>query len=237
MGGRYGVFHSSGPTETFKFGKAITRFRVADLTLKLVQSATAGILMPTKSLFWSLNKLQLTSYANVEQEVGAVRVQYESLYHSNSSIEEEFGAMTVEDTLDMIIDAFVRVTPMPVKSGDMVFLCNCDCFREYACEHSGVLRVLSMLWNPKLSFPDIERAEQLKVKETKKASTPFDAAAKQEKKEKDGEQRAKDNARVKWNPAIPECYAPLVDSSAGMTAQGGKINALAIRFECLYFAS
>jgi hypothetical protein len=81
--------------------------------------------MPTKSRFWSLNKLQLTSYANVEPEVGAVRVQYESWYHSNSCFDAEFGAMTVEDTLDMIIEAFTRVTPMPVKSGEMVFLCNC----------------------------------------------------------------------------------------------------------------
>jgi hypothetical protein len=86
-----------------------------------------------------------------------------------------------------------------------------------------------MLWNSKLSFPDIERAEQLKAKVTKKASTPFDAAAKRKKKEKDGEQQAKDKARVKWNPAIPEYYAPLADSSAGMTAQGARSDVLAVR--------
>jgi hypothetical protein len=42
-----------------------------------------------------------------------------------------------------------------------------------------------MLWNPKLNFPDVETAEQLKTKEAKKASTPFDAVAKRKKKEKE----------------------------------------------------
>jgi hypothetical protein len=39
-----------------------------------------------------------------------------------------------------------------------------------------------MLWNPKLNFPDVERAAQLKAKEVKKASTPFDAVNKRKKK-------------------------------------------------------
>jgi hypothetical protein len=41
-----------------------------------------------------------------------------------------------------------------------------------------------MLWNPDMKLPDVERAEQLKARETKKASNPFAAVAKRNKKEK-----------------------------------------------------
>jgi hypothetical protein len=84
-----------------------------------------------------------------------------------------------EDKLE-IMENFVCVTPMPVRSGELVFLCNCkDGYRNYACDPSIVL---SMLWNRKLNFPDVERAAQLKAKEVKKASTPFDAVNKRKKK-------------------------------------------------------
>ncbi len=56
----------------------------------------------------------------------------------------DYGDMTVEDKLD-IMESFICVLSMPVKSGEMVFLCNCsDAYSNYACEHGGVL---SMLWN------------------------------------------------------------------------------------------
>ncbi len=89
----------------------------------------------------------------------------------------------MEDKLE-IIKSFVCVTLMPIKSRcEMVFLCNCgDAYRNYACEHSGVV---SMLWNPDMKLPDVERDEQLKAKETNKALNPFAAVAKREKKGED----------------------------------------------------
>jgi hypothetical protein len=55
----------------------------------------------------------------------------------------------------------------------MVFLCNCSvAYQNYACEYSGVL---SMLCNPDMKLPDVEGAEQLKARETKKASNPIAA--------------------------------------------------------------
>ncbi len=69
----------------------------------------------------------------VEVEVEAARVQYECLYNCNSSFDADYGAMKVEDKLDM--EAFVRVTvtPMPIKRGQMVFLRKCpDCHSKYA---------------------------------------------------------------------------------------------------------
>jgi hypothetical protein len=63
--------------------------------------------------------------------------------------------MSVEEKLE-IMESFVRVTHMPIKSSEMVFLCNCgDACRNYGCVHSGVV---SMLWNPDMTFPDVERA-------------------------------------------------------------------------------
>ena len=55
---------------------------------------------------------------------------------------------------------------MPIKKGELVFLWNCaDGYLSYVCEHSVVA---SMLWNPKLNRPDVERAEQLKAKERRR---------------------------------------------------------------------
>ena len=71
----------------------------------------------------------------------------------------------MEDNLE-IMESFVCVTPMPINSGEMVFLCNCgDAYKNYACVHSGVM---SMLWNLDMIFPDAERAHHLKAKQTRK---------------------------------------------------------------------
>ncbi len=61
--------------------------------------------------------------------------------------------MTVEDKLD-IMDGFTLVTPMLIKSGAILFRCNCpDSNRKYAYEQS---REISMLWILKLYFPEVE---------------------------------------------------------------------------------
>jgi hypothetical protein len=74
---------------------------------------------------------------------------YESLYRRNGHFDADYGDMTVEDKLD-IVESFVRVTPMPIRSCDMVFLSNCDdAYRNYGCEHLGVL---TMLWNADMEF-------------------------------------------------------------------------------------
>jgi hypothetical protein len=70
---------------------------------------------------------------------------YDCLYHWDGNVNADYGDMSVEDKLE-IMDSFLCVTPMPIKRGEMVFLCNCcDAYHNYACEHSGVV---SMLWNP-----------------------------------------------------------------------------------------
>jgi hypothetical protein len=186
--------------------------------MKMARSATGGILMPTKSFYARLTNMGFESYEQVEKAVSEQRVQYECLYHRTDTFDAEYSDKTVEDKLE-IMESFVRVTPMPVKSGELIFLCNCkDGYRNYACDHSIVL---SMLWNSKLNFPDVERAAQLKAKAVKKASTPFDAVNKRKKKQYE-EQQEKDDGKVKWNPEIPKYSAPLAQSGAGMAAQSGK---------------
>ena len=64
---------------------------------------------------------------------------FECMYHREDQLDAEYGETTLEDKLD-ILENFVRVTPMPIKSGEMVFLCNCsEAYKSYACVHSGVL--------------------------------------------------------------------------------------------------
>ncbi len=118
------------------------------------------------------------------------RVMYEYFYHRDGNFDAYYGDMSVEEKLEIM--GFVRVTPMPIKSGEMVFPCNCGvAYQNYACEHSGVV---SMLWNPDMKLSDIELAQQPKAKKTKKASNPFDAVAKRNKKEKIDQPSAKDMA-------------------------------------------
>jgi hypothetical protein len=88
-------------------------------------------------------------------------------------------------------------------------------------ENSGLLEKIVVklckgyLWNQDLKFPDVERAERLKAKETKKASNPF-TAAKRKKKQIDEEYQSKDDDKVTLNHDIPEYVAPLAESCAGM---------------------
>ena len=173
-------FHSCAKTETF--GEAITRFRAAGLKMTLARSATVGVLIPTKHMMRDVENNHFSSFEEEETCVGDCRVLYECMYHREDQLDAEYGETSLEDKLD-IMESFVRVTPMPIKSGEMVFLCNCaEAYKNYACVHSGVL---SMLWNQNMKFPDTERAHHLKAKQTKKSLNPFEAVAKRNKLDKD----------------------------------------------------
>ncbi len=65
-----------------------------------------------------------------------------------------------------------------------------------------------MLWNPDIKLPDVERAELLKAKETKKVSNTFAAVAKRNKTEKIDQPSAKDDSKVIWKSVIPEYSVP-----------------------------
>jgi hypothetical protein len=146
---------------------------------------------------------------------------YECMYHSEGDLDADYGETSAEDKLDiMIMESFVRVTPMPIKSGEMVFLCNCgDAYKNYECVHSGVL---SMLWNQDMKFPDAERVHHLKAKQTKKALNPFEAVAKRHKLDKDKifASSAQADPKVIWQPVLPTYSPPVEDSCASMAAKG-----------------
>ncbi len=144
------------------------------------------------------------------------RVMYECMYHREDDFDAEFGETSVEDKLD-IVESFVRATPMPIKSCEMVFLCNCcEAYKNYACVHSGVL---SMLWNQNMIFPDAECAHHLKAKQTKKALNPFEAVAKRNKQDKISDSSAQDHPKVIWKPVLPTYSAPLEERGASMAAK------------------
>jgi hypothetical protein len=138
----------------------------------------------------------------------------EDLYHRNGHFDADCGDMTVEDKLDFM-ESFVRVTPMAIKRGEMVFLCNCgEAYSIYGCEHSGVL---SMLWNPDMEFPDVERSAKLKAKESKTPSNPFAAVPKRKMKKADL-LLAREQPRVMWNPVIQGYSSPVAESGTSMAA-------------------
>ncbi len=118
-------FHSCGKDESF--GEAIARFRAAGLRMNLARSATVGFLIPTGSMMRDVENLHFETFAEEEKCVEDCRVMYECMYHREGDLDAEYGETSMEDKLD-IMESFVRVTPMPIKSGEMVFLCSsCDC--------------------------------------------------------------------------------------------------------------
>ncbi len=145
---------------------------------------------------------------------------YECKYHREGELDSEYGELSVEDKLDIMpVESFVSlsVTPMSIKSGEMVFLCNCgEADKNYACVHSGVM---SMLWNLDMIFPNAERAPHLKAKQTKKVLNPFEAVAKRNKKDKISDSSAPDDPKVVWKPVLPTYSAPVEESSASMAAK------------------
>jgi len=208
-------FHSCGKTETF--GEAITRFRAQGLTMTLARSATVCILIPTKFMMRDVENNHFPSFEEDVKFVDDTRNMFQCMYHHPETLDAEYGETSLDEKFD-IMDSFVRVTPMPIKSGEMVFLCNCgDAYKYYGCVHSGVM---SMLWNQDMTFPDTVRAHPLKAKEPKKVLNPFEAVAKRKKDRKEKEEPAPAASRVIWNPVLPAYSPPVEDSGASMGAKG-----------------
>ena len=84
----------------------------------------------------------------------------------------EYPTMGVEDILD-VMESFDSIAPLPVKYGEIVFLCNCKgAYNSYVCLESAVL---SCMFNPELEIPDIARLKQLKDRQKKALANPFNA--------------------------------------------------------------
>ncbi len=92
--------------------------------MKLASSATVGILIPTKSMMRQLDLQKFPSFEVKVQCVEDCRVIYACMYHRDGNFDADYGDLSVEDKLE-IMESFVPVTPMPIKTGEIVFLCNC----------------------------------------------------------------------------------------------------------------
>jgi hypothetical protein len=96
----------------------------------------------------------------------------------------------------MILTYFgLRITPLPVKCGDLLFLSTTpECYRSYVSIETVVL---SMLFNKDLKVPDSKSATQIKNREKAKAANPFTLRAIVAK-----EKKAAEKIEPRWAPVI-----------------------------------
>ncbi len=95
--------------------------------------------MPTELIYKVVEKQKFETFEEVETCVDECQILYDCLYHRNGNFDADYGDLSVEDKLD-IMESFVRVMPIPLKSGESVFRCNCgDAYRNYGCEHSDAV--------------------------------------------------------------------------------------------------
>ncbi len=89
----------------------------------------------------------ITTTAEAAECVNLVMDDYEVLFKTPAEIVDKYPGNTQDDTFD-IMDAFTRITPLPSKVGNMVFLCTCvHYYQKYTCVEAIVL---SMIFNPNL---------------------------------------------------------------------------------------
>jgi hypothetical protein len=129
--------------------------------------------------------------------VDTVANDYEFLFNNPAELVDKYPDNTLEDTFDMM-DAFTRITPLPSKVGEMVFLCVCvDAYQKYTCVEAIVL---SMIYNPTLYVPDTERAKQLKGRKVDKPANPF--ITKRVKELKAAQAAEEALASPNWKPEV-----------------------------------
>ncbi len=173
--------------------------------------------MPTKSL---LRHIEVQKFETVEEEEACLekcRILCNCLYHRIGNFDANYGDMSVEDKLDFM-ESYVshRCLSRAAKW----------CSSVTVVMLTVTLGVSIQGWSsccgiriPYMTLPDVERAEQLKAKETKKLSNPFATVAKTNKKEKIDQPLAKANPTVMWNPVIPGYSVPLTDNGVSMAAK------------------
>ena len=117
-----------------------------------------------------------------------------------------------------------RITPLPVKCGDLLFLSTTpECYRSYVSVETVVL---SMLFNKDLKVPDSRSATQLKNREKAKAANPFTLRATIAK-----EKKAAEKVEQRWAPVI-ETFSQVDQASlAATTGYYGSKKVIAV---CLF---
>jgi len=192
-----------------------------------------GIIMPSKRLIDHLrfkNNLMAPTSENIdklETLIAPIRDAYIELFHKTVDWNTTFPSKSVDDILD-VMDSFerygcsissrvhmlltffcLRITPLPVKCGDLLFLSTTpECYRSYVSVETVVL---SMLFNKDLKVPDSKSKTQLKNREKAKAANPFTLKAIVAK-----EKKAAEKIEPRWAPVI-ETFSQVDSASLAAT--------------------
>ncbi len=134
--------------------------------MQIARTETGGIFYVVSFFYRDVDKNGLKNFEEVEQAVTEVCIRYEVLFHRPEEFSVKYPQLNIAEKLT-IMKSFNIVMPLPVKTvkcGKMMFK-HCvhvmACYRPYECAESVVV---SMLFNPELLLPDVERAEKVKAK-------------------------------------------------------------------------
>jgi hypothetical protein len=194
----FDVMYETHPT--MKFTEMIDEYRRAGHHPRMARSSIGALFMPTTFMMTILKNKHdppITTTAEAAECVDTVVADYEFLFNNPADLVDKYPGNTPEDTFD-IMDAFTRITPLPSKVGEMVFLDTCvDAYQKYTCVEAIVL---SMIYNPNLCVPDTERAKQLKGRKVDKPANPFNTKRVKELKAAQAEEEAL--AAPNWKPEL-----------------------------------
>jgi hypothetical protein len=184
--------------------------------------------MPTDKLINQIGRIfenydREVTFEDYQKEVEKEAAAFEHLFNKTDSFEIEYPQYTLDDVL-YLMESFHHIKPLPIKSGEQVFLCTCcDAYQKYCCVESTAL---SLLYNVELEVPDIARLQQIKEREKALLANPFNTKRIKEMKKK--EDKEKEKAAPKWKPDIPVYASCAPGSAADMASQRGKLTSRAV---------
>ena len=114
------------------FSDLIPKYRAAKHPKIARSILAAGIVMPTERLMTKMTRKGFQDFAELEAGIEDMRTQYRTLINDTENFMIEYPTMGVEDILD-VMESFDSIAPLPVKYGEIVFLCNCKgAYHSYA---------------------------------------------------------------------------------------------------------
>ncbi len=211
-------------TEGKLYTDVVKEFREAGDRMHNPRSTLEAIIMPTDKMIKTLRRRFAEQDPKFEDYQSAVEIEanaFSDLFNNTDSFHVDYPQYSVDDVLDLM-ESFHHIKPLPIKSGDQVFLCTCcDAYQKYCCVESTAL---SLLYNLDFEVPDIARLQQIKEREKAELANPFNSKRLKEKKRKeDKEKEKKEKAAPTWKPHMPVFASCAPGSAADMATQKGKI--------------
>ena len=121
-------FHGAD-TDGTMFTEIINMFRHDRAKMHVARSTLEAIIMPTAKL---LNVLRHTfaenyqrdpTFEDYQKEVAKEAAAFQHLFNRTETFEVDYPQYRVDDVLDLM-GYFHHIKPLPIKSGDQVFLCS-----------------------------------------------------------------------------------------------------------------